>query len=1662
MGRGGKAADEGDESQAAREPGARRVAVGGARAPDDEGSEFNTEEAESWTRKQSIEAGQFAVFIGGKRIPGCQLVIGAAAVLLFFVGAIVAVAAGTGDHHSSDAPPEVKSADPDTPLTSYVTVCGKTEAEMGLDLVADYPFYEGVLPPGVELAGSAYLDDDYGVTVDGEGDAVCLGEHSAEGWAEDGDFTISFSFTKTVCHIPGTYEFIFSSFGECEGGHCSISGGWGRSTPGIHVLLGCENGGPHHTGYQSSSVSTSRSGHTILRVMMTDDAGQRASFDMDVDLGNEASTKTATSWVHLALAVSRTSIKAYIDGVAVTNDHIGYALDDFFNFATHSDNLALGDPEDLSRGGLGKISLTGCAYLGGSDPDQYITKGMGYSGTFAGVQLFSGMMQPEDALCLYQASTQHAGLCPAFSAIFTGAGSGRNGDTSTGLAGAEDGLAYAQRPNMMRTDEILDQSTARAMDGISEVLRGPSSTRVSDCAAICSSSGMPFIGLQHHDQCNCGQVYDKRDAMPQLSDSECDINGDGRPDCGTGLDPTEANVVNAQACIWRNAVFDISGTVVEDSSPSAPGYIGCFADSEGNYGDDITLGGDVYVDGGYGLTFDGVGDYAILSSPSAGNYADLGEFTVAFFFTRSDCFVPGTWETLFAHQGVGQPANDLYLTTRRTADLNLRNIAEIYLGCGDQGATISDLDGTIIRTLLVDEVGTRVTFDISASAEQSGGYVTAVWAHIALSVSHSSVNAYIDGQPVSSEMLGFSPASFENDWAKTELNSAFANGPGRLTIPLAGFALSGGSGGPILGAVATSGRWTYPFAGSISFVTLWFKSLTQDEAECLYLWQSEHIDVCSDHPIGRTFSAPMTDGRTPSGAHLGGDAHMDSNGFGVTLDGLDDYMAISPVPTDYTNRGSFTISFWFTRTECTVPSGYEYLFSQRQSWAGGNDRTDHGAQIDLLVGCQANVDTVASIDASEIEGPVLRVSLRDSLDTRANFDVPLLSTELTGGAVSELWAHLILAIDSTGVTTYIDGLEVEWYRYAFRPSDRAPLDNIAFPNPTRFQDRQMAGFNMDGAHPSSYGTIVTPKPGLTYLGCFAQAARGDQLFSTTVRYRRNNTLYGCSRHCNSQGFQYVGLLNANTCQCGTQPPQSVPMPDGSARLRPDFRCNKKCSDVNSRYTCGARNFNSVYRIDDIRAAAEAAPGECDFLQPVSVYNGPGVSYLGCYTDHHGWRGEGGFYSEPVSPSGEIGWNGPEAELPRAGGTHNGAGGGNRDGSGGGTRNGQANGVGARQIGHPMNPQGVTSMRDNHVSPMNIQLCASLCANYQYIALYDSSQCYCGNNPPPQSQRDSERACNDACAGDVTQLCGDGGTHRHSQVYIITGEPLAPNPCAERSPPATIVIGNQAGMTGFANSGGFAGSIAGLTLYRVSLDRDEAECLYRAGTRNVAVCQKPSEMRGLHYFQSFLPAVPDLEMAMAGNDWAGRQTQAAFSSCVAACQQRHATYAALSHWVCSCGNSYGSAGAAPENLCGTEGGVPSCGTVVRDLDFSTLSGTSEPPVCVGKQAVFVVGQQLGNSVYRPLADVDQSTITTFDDPRYLGCYRTGLFRPPGVTLHGSAFYDDDGHTATNQQTFGWEQTFVGRPSRSGSRDFGIHFDGEGDYAEIVRASPSAFLYVSSTS
>ena len=56
----------------------------------------------------------------------------------------------------------------------------------------------------------------------------------------------------------------------------------------------------------------------------------------------------------------------------------------------------------------------------------------------------------------------------------------------------------------------------------------------------------------------------------------------------------------------------------------------------------------------------------------------------------------------------------------------------MYLGCSSNGGS-SSVDGDFIRILAGDHGGKKMAFDISSTAEMSGGYVTDTWAHLAVS-----------------------------------------------------------------------------------------------------------------------------------------------------------------------------------------------------------------------------------------------------------------------------------------------------------------------------------------------------------------------------------------------------------------------------------------------------------------------------------------------------------------------------------------------------------------------------------------------------------------------------------------------------------------------------------------------------------------------------------------------------------------------------------------------------------------------------------------------------------------------------------------------------------------------------------------------------------------
>jgi hypothetical protein len=1604
----------------------------------------------------------------------------------------------------------------------------------------------------VQLEGDAWLDPEFGVKVDGEGDGIALGPTSAEGWSGDDDFTISFAFTKGHCRIPGDYEFLFSSFGECHGEYggssnpstsCSVTGG---RNAGINIFLGCDNDRAN----PSSTVDTSDRDHAILRIMLTDDSLQRAQFDVDLNLGRSGAGGASSAWVHLALAVTKNSITTFVDGEKVSNDNIGYAQGGFMDWAVHRDNIALGDPERL-RSPLSAITLQGGAYLGTGHPFNSWSSGQGYAGAFAGVQLLKGALKAEDAMCLYQVSAQHAGQCPTFTSLFSG-GQGapwRNGAMADGHVGPD--LAYVQTPHQMITEELMGQTTDRAMDGPSVTMDETQATpanAIAACAAICRGirrpgpDGYPYMGLQYKNTCFCGDVYDKTDGTGRLDsrtgdmNGECDMNGDQVPDCGMGIDSEGA--ANPNACNWRNAVFDLNDdqeatctaasagrcdaagrysspgfedrctaagqcvytpadTTVEiepaackpigwdycpnvdlngrymttqcsdvarpdwevtggcqydagsghdkrkclegghfdndcRGSPSSvtctdgfiftitntmadafgsadytctnpdpavlgqdlpascttittdlqcsggtedtcggmtgcawvpkvtqqescvardadacaavqlgsadseaactsaapeciytdastPRFIGCYQDSEGTGGSAIQLAGNTQANEDYGLTFDGEDDWAVITAEGAGNYAAEGVFSICFYFTRNDCLAWRTdeWQALYSHQGIGTypRGGSLDFPARTDAsgvatwDITLQDSIELYLGCSADGAK-STVAGDFIRILAGDHANNKVAFDISTTSERAGGYVTDTWAHLAVSFDGpgQSINSYVDGQQVTS--FGFSNVHDGDDWAQSTDNLAYPN-PNHLTAPMGNFVLAGGSNGPVLANDRPGGR--AEFLGSMTFVTLWTRALSQNEAACLFLAQNEHVEVCQRPTEGHELNSnawheDLSVDKIRSDVQLGQNAWFDP-GYGLTLDGIDDFMAISPAPS-YTDDGTFTISFWYTRTQCTIPGSYETLYSQHQSWITGEDA---GARVDLVIGCGQRSEE-DSVDGSTIEGNVIRASLRDNDGTRASFDIPLTAERMAeeGGFVSDMWAHFVLSVGRTGVRTYMDGSEIAWNRYGFRNYDRDPLANVAFPNPTQFQgDNAFSGFSMRTGTPRSYGTVVTPEPGLTYLGCFSDAYGDSHMWNDRPSVDMDSssmTVAACGTQCSSDGFQYMGLEWGGYCFCGNTPPGS-PSADGTAHSMEDSdsACSLGCRG-DPTFACGGRSKLSAYRIEDVSAISTV---ECDWLAPIHNYQGPELDYLGCYRDGDRNRN---FFREPRRP-GQDGYYGPPAPSPSDT-TDNieqiSTGYGRRGPTGSAT-------VAGREASEWDTDNG------NRVAPMHIELCGTLCNNdgYEYMALFDGTNCYCSHTHPDDvgATRDDEAGCNDACPADITQICGDGGNSKHSSVYRINAEqfPLPANVCARRTPPPTIVFGHNSGNTGLGNSGGFSGSIAQIQLFSRNIDIDEAECLYHFGQSEVATCKAAVMLPGVQYFQTFLPPEMDTGTDMvsklngqscsgdtctnSGGSWDGFATPTAFRTCVEACQADGKMYAGMTFNTCSCGNDY---------------------------------------------------------------------------------------------------------------------------------------------------------------
>ena len=164
--------------------------------------------------------------------------------------------------------------------------------------------------------------------------------------------------------------------------------------------------------------------------------------------------------------------------------------------------------------------------------------------------------------------------------------------------------------------------------------------------------------------------------------------------------------------------------------------------------EDASLRGDAFVNGKWGLTLDGSGDYMTVPGESLPAYAASGEFGVSMWFTRVECRAQGRFATLFSHklQDDGTPWWDRAMDS---------SSVEISVGCADAG-THSTIEGDLVRTIIVDDATPRqrMAFDWSLSSVADNGPANRQWVHMVLSVRHEQTQVFVDGLPVSTYGFG--------------------------------------------------------------------------------------------------------------------------------------------------------------------------------------------------------------------------------------------------------------------------------------------------------------------------------------------------------------------------------------------------------------------------------------------------------------------------------------------------------------------------------------------------------------------------------------------------------------------------------------------------------------------------------------------------------------------------------------------------------------------------------------------------------------------------------------------------------------------------------------------------------------------------------------------
>jgi hypothetical protein len=217
-----------------------------------------------------------------------------------------------------------------------------------------------------------------------------------------------------------------------------------------------------------------------------------------------------------------------------------------------------------------------------------------------------------------------------------------------------------------------------------------------------------------------------------------------------------------------------------------------------------------------GAVFSGAGDYITIANPQSGQYAEDGEFTVSFWFTKQVC-TGGIYEYMFSHQ------HDISETW------DARSFVNVFLGCEEAGGGWSSAGGSIIRFNLRDETSHEASFDYPLHDAGDFDAITRVWVHVILSGQTTGFTTYIDGSRVEDSIYHY--FSLSDSTSNTALNH-----PSRLTPPMTRYQLLTDI---YLGSRADLDTDRH-FVGRIALLNLYDQHLEREHAECL-LAAGEHV-----------------------------------------------------------------------------------------------------------------------------------------------------------------------------------------------------------------------------------------------------------------------------------------------------------------------------------------------------------------------------------------------------------------------------------------------------------------------------------------------------------------------------------------------------------------------------------------------------------------------------------------------------------------------------------------------------------------------------------------------------------------------------------------------------------------------------------------------------